>query len=143
MERLQHSHPTRETGAAVFINASDGFVTGNHNFLLDSVLAQVFPEIPALSQDYALAWFQLASLLFLIIGISLWIVLFFCKPRAEHREGIRFYARLLLPSLGLILFGLFVGLWLPHLFGIPVSGIIMFSPDIGWALFTASGLALV
>lgn len=132
--------PDSRKGVAIMINASQGFVFGNHNALLDSVIAQVFPDTPKTATDYTAAWMQSGVLCGLLLAILLWMARFFRRPLPSGRSLYALHTWG--PSLVLVALGYVVGWWLPRALGIPISGIIMFSPDIGWLLFALTWLAM-
>lgn len=133
--------PTRKLGVAVLINASDGLIAGDVNYLSEEVMRVVFPELPAHPVDFTPRWGQLIGALVLLSGLLLWIVLFARKPPSPQATTT-FWIRLVLPTVLLVGLAYGTGVLLPNAFGIPLSGIRLFVPDIGWILTAITGLAL-
>ncbi len=132
--------PRRALGVAVLIHASDGFVAGDVNAVLDAVLNAVFEELPVSAVDFRFRWIQLAVLVLTILGILVWVCLFFRNP--PQVSGWRLWGRVSVPSAMLLALAYVTGWWLPQLSGIPLSGIRQFAPDAGWVLTVCTWLAL-
>ena len=131
--------PNKGKGVAVIINTGDGFFTGDINYLHDSALNAVFAEIEVNQVNYTPQFIQGLVLIGLIITLVIWIL-------KVGRGGIpttHYWWRLTLPTLGLLLLSYNIGVVLPQLFGIPLSGISVFNPDVGLLLTACAGLSLV
>jgi len=130
--------PVSGLGVGVAANASDGFVAGDVTFLMESVVAEVFPDLPkAQAVDHNAQWLGLFGLFALLGGILLWVIWFLRNGPVRSRS----IARVLLPSVGLLGLAALLGIWLPPVLQIPLGGAAMFSPDIGWTLLLLLGLS--
>ena len=132
--------PHADQGVAVMVNTGDGFLTGDVSWLHNQAMHTVFPELPAaVAVNYTERWLQLIGILAVFMGLLLWIL-------TVARNGIpssHFALRLILPTGLLFAVAYALGVWLPSLFGIPLTGIAVFNPDIGLLLTLTTGVSIV
>ena len=127
--------PGTGRGIAVMANASDGFVAGDLTWLMEAVLAEVFPELSVARVDSAARWIQLLAVVAILLGICGWAMWFIRRGLWQTRRPLS-WVRIMLPSVALLGLAWVIGVTLPPLLRIPLAGVVMFSPDIGW-LFRA------
>ena len=121
------------------MNTGDGFLAGDAQWFHDQALNVVFPQLSAQPVEFGPRYFQVAGVFLLIVLMFVWIFV-------VRRRGIAtsyFLVRLVIPTAGLLAVAYLFGVYLPTVFGIPLSGIGVFYPDIGLLLTLCAGLALI
>ena len=131
--------PHTRRGITVITNTGDGFLAGDVTLVHNQALQSVFPQLPAEPVDFTPRVIQLIGILSIVVGVLIWIV--FARRRGLPTNY--FWLRLIVPTALLIGTAYGIGVALPNLFGIPLSGIGVFFPDVGLLLTLSAGLALV
>ena len=131
--------PHKGRGITIITNTGDGFLAGDVALVQNQALQAVFPELPAEPVDFVPRIIQLVSVLSIIAGLIIWILI-------VRRRGLptsQFWLRLIVPTSALLGLAYGLGIALPQMFGIPLSGIGVFFPDVGLLLTLSAGLALI
>ena len=85
---------------------------------------------------------QLAIILAITLTLLLWISLFI-RHRLRGGGGVPGAVQVWLPTALLLALAYVTGMWLPAQFGIALTGIAVFYPDVGWLLILCAGLSVV
>ena len=131
--------PKRGRAIAVITNTADGFIAGDVAWVHNQALQAVFPELPAQRVDYGARYIQFGASLALVLSLLLWIGIAARRGFATNHLTLR----LIVPTAGLLAIAYAISVLLPQLFGIPLSGMGVFSPDAGILLTLGAGLSFL